>query len=183
MRSSLEFSRDLQSLFTSAVHDCDASAGMVFSNEKKIRQIFLDAATPKTAPGFGRRAESAHVSVSQFRVPSAVELSNALSIRFEKVDANHRRGFPAHRCAVFGETNYRVVKRGLYSGLSKPSIRFPAVYQELLRLGKEVICPGYEFNTIHINHNLTCPPHIDDKNIGKSILVSIGEYTGSQLAC
>ena len=39
----------------------------------------------------------------------------------------------------------------------------------------------YEFNIIHINHNLTCPPHTDDKNIGKSILVSIGEYTGSQL--
>ena len=89
-------------------------------------------------------------------------------ICFEMVEANHRRRFPAHRCAIFGYTNYRVVKNGLYSGLSKFSLRFPAVYQELVRLGKEVICPGYKFNAIHINHNLTCPPHKDDKNVGKS---------------
>ena len=31
------------------------------------------------------------------------------SITFGKMEVNHRRGFPAHSCTVFGYTNYRVV--------------------------------------------------------------------------
>ena len=69
----------------------------------------------------------------------------------------------------------------MYSGLSKASIMYPDVYKELLRLGKDYVCNGHDFNSIHINHNLTCPSHIDDNNVGKSILVSIGDYTGSLL--
>ena len=93
------------------------------------------------------------------------------STRFEVVEANHRHRFPAHRCAVLGYTNYRVVKSGLYSGLSKSSLRLPAAYQELVRPGKEVICPGYDFSATHTSHSLTCPPHKDDKSVGKSILI------------
>ena len=94
--------------------------------------------------------------------------------------SNHRRGFPPHRAGVYGYTNYRIArKKGVLSGLSVDSIKYPEIYQELLRLGT-IVSPDYDFNAIHVNHNVTCPPHKDDKNVGKSILVSIGDYTGSQ---
>ena len=109
-----------------------------------------------------------------------LELLNKIKIK--KWDANHRRGFPSHRASVYGYTNYRVIKvKGLYSGISSDSLKHPEIYNELVRLGQSVVCPGYDFNAIHLNHNLTCPPHKDDKNVGKSILVSIGDYTGSNL--
>jgi hypothetical protein len=125
-------------------------------------------------------------SVQQFDEIDSSEFDYLLqllkNITFKSVVKNHRKGFPSHRCAVFGYTNYRVVKKkGIYSGLSSDSNKYPEIYSELLRLGQNIVCPNREFNAIHINHNLTCPPHKDDKNVGKSILVSIGNYTGSDL--
>ena len=29
-----------------------------------------------------------------------------------------------------------------------------------------ILCPDLDYNAIHINHNVTCPPHKDDKNTG-----------------
>ena len=37
------------------------------------------------------------------------------------------------------------------------------------------------FNAIHINRNVTCPRHLDKKNMGESLLVSFGDYTGSDI--
>jgi hypothetical protein len=92
---------------------------------------------------------------------------------------NHRRGFPQHRCAIFGYTNYRIVlRKGILSGLSLQTKKYPDIYTELKRLAT-LICPDFDYNAIHLNHNLTCPPHKDDKNVGKSVLVSFGDYTGS----
>jgi len=106
-----------------------------------------------------------------------LELLNKIKVK----KANYRRGFPPHRAGVYGYTNYRIPrKKGVLSGISADSIKHPEIYQELLRLGT-IVSPDYDFNAIHVNHNVTCPPHKDDKNVGKSILVSIGDYTGSNL--
>lgn len=90
---------------------------------------------------------------------------------------NNRRGFPlGHRSVTFGYV------RGRYSGkydLSVHTKKYPYVYQELLRIGN-LICP-FEFNSIHINKNVICPPHIDSKNVGKSMLLSFGDYTGCNI--
>ena len=32
-----------------------------------------------------------------------------------------------------------------------------------------------------MNHNIVCPLHKDRKNIGKSLIVSFGDYTGCKL--
>lgn len=89
---------------------------------------------------------------------------------------NNRRGFKSHRNATFGLVKER------YSGKinnSRFTRLYPHIYEELLRLG-DLYCP-FIFTSIHINKNVVCPPHKDAKNVGKSMIVSVGEYEGCNL--
>jgi len=129
------------------------------------------------------------------QVPMVIELPNVepseLSILYEmlqninirkKGEKSNRRGFPLnHRSATFGYTRarYGTRKNGKLYDLSTYSLKYPEVYQELLRIGN-LICP-FEFNSIHVNENVTCPPHKDSNNIGESLLISFGDYTGSNI--
>ena len=89
---------------------------------------------------------------------------------------NNRRGFKKHRNATFGLVKER------FSGKinnSRFTRLYPHIYEELLRLGN-LYCP-FPFTSIHINKNVVCPPHKDEKNIGMSMIVSIGDYEGCKL--
>lgn len=90
---------------------------------------------------------------------------------------SNRRGFPEkHRAFCFGIT------RGRFNGvvgLSMASKKYPDIYDEIMRIGK-IICP-FDFNSIHLNHNVVCPKHYDSKNVGESMLVSFGDYTGCNI--
>jgi hypothetical protein len=101
-----------------------------------------------------------------------------MTIRQKSVTAN-RRGFPAkHRAITFGITRGRF--NGI-TGLSHYSKKYPAIYNEILRIGK-IMCDGViDFKSIHLNNNVVCPKHTDSKNVGKSVLVSFGEYTGCNI--
>jgi hypothetical protein len=103
-----------------------------------------------------------------------------------KVQKNRGRGFPPHRCAIYGLSVPKVVSGrhrefGKLMKLSAPSRDNPKILMEVLRIGKLISPPGFSFNTITINHNTCSPRHQDDGNVGKSILVSFGEYTGSRI--
>lgn len=90
---------------------------------------------------------------------------------------NNRRGFPErHRAITFGLTRGRF--NGI-TGLSYFSKKYPHIYEEIIRIGK-IICP-FEFNSIHLNNNVVCPPHVDSKNVGKSLLISFGYYEGCKI--
>jgi hypothetical protein len=90
---------------------------------------------------------------------------------------SNRRGFPPrHRALSFGITTHRIYRT---VGLSAPSKKYPEIYAEMVRLGK-IICP-YEFESIYLNNNVTCPPHKDTNNVGFSVLVSFGNYTGGHI--
>jgi len=89
----------------------------------------------------------------------------------------NRRGFPTgHRRMVMGVT------RGRFNGkigLSNHSTKYPVLYKLIFDFGKKYI--PFEFNAVHINHNVICPKHLDSKNIGISAIVSVGNYTGCKL--
>ena len=87
-----------------------------------------------------------------------------------------RMGFPKHRATVFGLTKQRFTGK---TELSADSLKYPEIYNELLRIGN-TICP-MPFNSIYVNHNVVCPLHKDRKNIGKSLIVSFGDYSGCKL--
>lgn len=103
------------------------------------------------------------------------DLLEGIVIPFKR-GKNNRRGFPIHRASTYGFIRNRY--NGKY-GLSAASLRYPEIYTELLNLG-HLICP-FKFNSIHVNHNVVCPPHVDSKNQGKSLLISFGDYEGCKL--
>jgi hypothetical protein len=97
-----------------------------------------------------------------------------ISIPF-KNKRNNRKGFPKHRAITFGLVKKR------FSGKIEPSvatIRRPAIYEKIKELAKSFDFP---FTSVHLNHNVICPPHKDDKNVGLSLIVSFGEYKGGSL--
>nr|WPF46848.1 MAG: hypothetical protein [Lake Baikal virophage 14] len=92
---------------------------------------------------------------------------------------NNRNGFPSYKGGVFGYTRARFQrKNGNIVDISYLSIKYPNIYQELKKVGEFYKFP---FKSIQVNKNLVCPPHRDKKNVGDSLLVSFGEYTGGEI--
>ena len=100
----------------------------------------------------------------------------------KKSKSTNRRGFPiGHQAMTFGYTRARFVtrKNGKLFDLSNCSLKYPEIYNELLRIGN-IYCP-FEFTSIHVNRNVVCPKHKDSKNVGRSMLLSFGDYTGCNI--
>ena len=94
-----------------------------------------------------------------------------------KSSSNNRRGFPKHRSATFGLVRKRFTGK---IELSSISVKHLQIYEELQRIGR-AIEPSFTFTSIHVNHNVTCPRHVDSNNVGRSLIVGFGTYTGGQL--
>jgi len=92
-----------------------------------------------------------------------------------KNKTNSRGDFGKHRSMTLGITRGRF--NGI-TGLSQPSKKYPHIYEEVMRIGKLI---DQNFKSIHINKNVVCPPHIDSKNVGESVLVSFGDYSGCNI--
>jgi hypothetical protein len=107
-----------------------------------------------------------------------LEVYNLLCNTTVKLNSNKsgRLSFGKHRSMVLGFIKARVTR---VFGLSYESKRNPELYQAVLELGKK-ICP-FEFNAIHINEDVVCPRHLDPGNVGKSLLLSLGDYNGCNL--
>jgi hypothetical protein len=90
---------------------------------------------------------------------------------------NSRRGFGTHRSMTFGLVRPRFTSRICTSRATRD---FPDIHAEIVRLGK-LLAPDFEFASIHLNKNVVCPPHKDSTNVGLSMVVSFGEYTGCEL--
>lgn len=107
------------------------------------------------------------------------EMLSEVSISY-KCGTSNRHGFPKHRAQVFGYTLRRYMKKGQSrETISRCSKLYPHIYEELTRIGNKYA--KIPFNSIYVNHNVTCPPHRDSNNVGKSCLISMGEYTGCNI--
>ena len=54
-------------------------------------------------------------------------------------------------------------------------------YPHIMPLFKKFIdshSPDFEFSSVYVNKNVKCKKHFDSKNVGVSILVGCGNYTG-----
>jgi len=98
-------------------------------------------------------------------------------INIRRLSSNATRlGFGKQRICQFGKVRPRF-KPGIH--LSACSIKHQDIYEELKSIG-DAMCP-FPFTSINVNHNVTCPPHKDKNNKGKSMLVSFGEYSGCNI--
>ena len=94
----------------------------------------------------------------------------------KKTNRKSRLNFGDHRSVTYGITKGRF--NGIV-GLSYSSLRNSEIFEEIMKIG-EKYCP-FEFTSVHLNHNVTCPRHKDTNNIGDSMIISFGEYTGCNL--
>ena len=71
-----------------------------------------------------------------------------------------------------------VLKRiGRKYELSSITLKYPEIYMTLKALINN-IDPDFEYTSIQVNHNVICNAHRDKNNIGNSVILSLGEYTG-----
>jgi hypothetical protein len=104
-----------------------------------------------------------------------LEKINLISIN----NRNNRNGFPSYKGGVFGYTQARYKrKNGNKIDISYLSNKYPNIYQELKKVGEFY---NFPFKSIQVNKNLVCPKHLDKKNVGDSLLVSFGVYTGGEI--
>ena len=89
-----------------------------------------------------------------------------------------RWGFPKHRAMVFGLTRERYT--GVI-GLSVNSYNYEKVFDEILKVADEIGLKDTDFTSIYLNHNVTCPRHMDKGNKGLSTVISFGDYDGGKL--
>ena len=56
-------------------------------------------------------------------------------------------------------------------------------YPNIMPLFKEFIdshYPDFKFKSVYVNKNTICKKHLDSSNVGESLLVGFGSYTGGQ---
>jgi len=86
-----------------------------------------------------------------------------------------RRGFGKHRSCVWGITKQRATHK---IAIAKYSVKYPEIWAMIQQIGDHF---DIDYNAVHLNKNVICPKHKDEKNVGKSVLLSFGDYTGCNI--
>ena len=93
--------------------------------------------------------------------------------------SNKRLGFEKSRGCLLGTTKGRFGRRG--EGLARLCVKYPAEWNYIKEWAFKNVPTEIEWNCIQINKNLVCPPHRDRHNVGKSYIISFGDYEGCNL--
>jgi len=56
--------------------------------------------------------------------------------------------------------------------------RYPELFKRLAEFGNRVVPKGWEYNGITLNEGMKAKKHKDSKNLGPSVIVGIGDFTG-----
>jgi len=88
-----------------------------------------------------------------------------------------RKNSGVGRSQVFGYGNIR----GKGFGEFKNNTNYPELYRALLIFGMKIVPDYIPFTAIQVNHNYKTKKHIDGNNIGLSLAVSFGDFTGGEL--
>jgi hypothetical protein len=154
---------------------------IVFRETRKYKPTIMNCNSTNPLPIV--ESETAEVFEPELLAPlDPAEGTTLLSLLAKKCIPRQTNGsgrsktFGDHRAATLGLIKGRVTRRYELSAFSKQN---PAIYEEAMRIGR-LVCP-FEFNAIHLNHNVVCTRHIDGKNAGESVIVALGDYEGGDL--
>lgn len=88
---------------------------------------------------------------------------------------------PAQAFAL-GEVNYRGQKSlgGRTRGPSRYNKKFPELLSSIQEM-MEHHHPDFEYTTIQVNKNIQSKGHVDQNNVGPSIIIALGDFTGGEL--
>ena len=107
----------------------------------------------------------------------------------KRTNNSYRYNFPSHRSEIFGLIKLRTpdaMRKGYNYARSSSSKKRPDIYNELKRIGDLIVSltrnHGFSsYTSILVNHNTICGKHKDANNIGKSLLISIGQFSGCNI--
>ena len=143
---------------------------------KKMKEQTIPPAPPSTPTA----NDDAPIYLPELNNPDDyMEVYNLLEerqITLQRGKSGRARTFGDHRSIVLGYIVSRIQRKYQLSCESKKRAN---LYEAVVKFGKQ-ICP-FPFDAITINHNLTCSRHKDGNNVGKSLIVSLGDYVGSDL--
>jgi hypothetical protein len=80
------------------------------------------------------------------------------------------------RSIAFGYVMKRI---GRKFELSSITHKYPEIYTQLKALIND-IDSNFTYTSIQVNRNVICNPHKDKNNVGKSIIISFGDYSGCE---
>lgn len=120
--------------------------------------------------------------LKKYKIKTNYNRSNA-SGRKKQTHYGNKIGYIGYGCK---SENYGLVRQ-LIKKVGEPRIkdgvnntRKPEIYEALKKLIHH-ISPNFDYNTITLNHNFKCIPHVDKYNTSPSLIVGIGKYTGGEL--
>ena len=87
-----------------------------------------------------------------------------------------RRGCSKHTAVCMGMVKPRLEREHRISRFSRMN---PDIHNKVWELGKKFV--PFDFNAVHLNKNVVCPPHYDSENVGDSVLFSFGDYEGCKI--
>lgn len=61
------------------------------------------------------------------------------------------------------------------------TLKYPHIMKALVEYGNLVVPTGFHYNMITVNHGVKAKKHTDGKNVGDSVIVGFGDYTGGHL--
>lgn len=109
-------------------------------------------------------------------VKDLLEKLEKTKIILNKNKQGRARSFGEHRSFTLGYVQARISRKIDLSYYTKKNME---LYNLILELGKKIV--PFEFDAIHVNHNVVCPPHKDKNNNGESVIISLGNYEGCNL--
>jgi len=119
------------------------------------------------------------------------EILNKIYKELEKINITtsfSSEGIPGHyhavRTGTYNQKNARQTCFGLvrYRGKLQES-KYTKKYPFIMDLFKEFIAshyPDFNFRTVYVNKNTVSQSHLDKNNIGESLLVGFGTYSGGE---
>jgi hypothetical protein len=64
-------------------------------------------------------------------------------------------------------------------GQGRYDTKFPELKKAIWELGHKIV--PFKFSTVQVNYNYKTKPHIDKNNVGSSLIIGLGNYTGGDL--
>ena len=115
-----------------------------------------------------------------------VDALDDTSIKKQYVNAGSRRKCQGH-CVKTGaivqkEARQTIYGKRKYQGkvqASSSTIKYPHILPLFKKFMKSH-CHEFVFTTVYVNKNVKCKKHLDSKNVGESLLVGWGNYTGGE---
>jgi len=99
----------------------------------------------------------------------------------KRASTSIRKNTSGSRTTMFGLVKYKIIyKNKPTHGPSRFTKLYPEIYDEL-KLVINSIFPDFTYTSIQVNHNGIMDYHTDNNNMGDTVILSFGEYTGGNL--